>query len=364
MSSVNEAATRLAGRLRQLRENEFPNAALTQAQLARALSAQSKVAPATLSTWESVNNPKTPPTARLTAYARFFASRRSIEGGSAHLMAIDELTVEERERFEQLEEELHELHAALGDAPTKPDRRLLLQFDDPGPIVIVCPEAPLAAQGSLAKENNPNYTRLHRYADADALLDVFGHIRALNPDRPVRHRLPSATRKSDLQNNLVILGGIGWNSTLRVIQHQLGERLPITQVEDPDLPTGEVFRVRDGDTGEEKTHFPVTEVVGDNGREFTEDVGLIARMVNPFNSGRTLTLFNGVHSTGVMGAVLTLTEETVRYANEEFLADRYPTGEFAILVRVLIVEGAALAPDLKNSHMRLFEWSATASADE
>jgi hypothetical protein len=363
MDSVDgRPAGRLARRLRELREHEWPDVTLTQTQLAGALSAQSRVAPATLSTWENINNPKTPTTARLSAYARFFSTRRSLDGGP-HLIAVGELEDAERERFEQLEEELFALHAALADAPpSAADRRLLLSFDDTGPIVIVCPEAPENARGPLADEKDANYTRLHRFADADALLEVFGHIRALNPDRQVLARLPSEAQKSDLQNHLVILGGIAWNLTLRRIQTELGKRLPIEQVEQvqqvehESTREGEVFRVRDEQTGEERMHFAVTEEFG-GGTQITEDVGLIARLANPFNTSRTLTICNGVYSTGVLGAVLTLTDETVRPANEEYLARRYPSGEFAILVRVPVVSGAALAPDLQNPDVRVFEWS-------
>jgi hypothetical protein len=362
-SGTGGAALRLAGRLRQLREREWPGTTLTQAQLAGALSAQSKVAPATLSTWESTTNPKTPPTARLNAYARFFATRRSLDG-TPHLLPVDELDADERKRFEQLQAELYELHAALDEAvPPTAGRRLLLSFDDTGPIVIVCPEVPKNAQGSLANEKDLNYTRLHRFADADALLQIFGHIRALNPERIVLHRLPSDTQKSDLQHHLVILGGVGFNSTLRRIQSELGERLPVQQFEHPELSTGDVFRVRDEASGEETTYFPTMTQVGDGVVELTEDVGLIARLINPFNSSRTLTICNGVHSTGVMGAVTTLTDETVRPENEEFLAERYPTGEFAMLVKVPVVDGSALAPDLKNPKVRLFEWSPPARVD-
>lgn len=357
MSSVEgRPAVRLARRLRELREHEWPDVTLTQAQLARALSAQSRVASATLSTWENVTNPKTPTTARLNAYARFFATRRSLEG-EPHLIAVDELDDDERERFEQLEEELFGLHVALADAPpTTSDRRLLLSFDDKGPIIIVCPEAPANARGPLADVTNINYTRLHRFADADALLELFGHIRALNPDRQVFTRLPADIQQSDLQGHLIILGGIGWNPTLRRIQTELGKRLPIEQIEDERMPEGEVFRVRDEKSGEERMHFPVTEEF-DGVTQITEDVGLIARLSNPFNFSRTLTICNGVHSWGVLGAVLTLTDETVRPANEAFLARRYPRGEFAMLVRVPVVSGAALAPDLQNPDVRVFEWS-------
>jgi len=351
-------------RLRELREQEWPEVNLTQARLAAALSTEARVASATLSSWENVNNPKPPPPSRLSAYARFFSTRRSLLG-EPHLLTLADLDELEQKRFEEVESELLGLHAALGNEGTPPEvtkRRLLLDFDDPGPlpgpIVVLCPEAPHDSRGPLADEENANFTRLHRFADADALLEAFGHIRALNPGRQVLHRLPSDLRKSDLQHHLVILGGIGWNPTLRRVQSALVRKLPVEQVEDPSLNTGEVFAVRKGATLEEQRYFPRTEEI-DGWPQLTDDIGLIARLPNPYNSSRTLTICNGVHSAGVLGAVMVLTDETVRRANEEYLAANFPGDEFAMLFWVPVLDGTPLAPDLKNPETRIFEWSPT-----
>jgi hypothetical protein len=347
---------RLARRLRDLREHEWPDVTLTQVELAQALSAQSRVAPATLSSWESLIRPKTPTTARLNAYARFFATKRSMES-KPHLLPLDSLTDEERERFEQLEEELLALHAAIdqGQPSEETKRRALLSFEDGGPIVVICPEVPTESRGPLADENNINHTRLQKFADGDALLEVFGHIRALNPELHVLSRLPSEVQQDNLQNHIVLLGGIGWNRTMRRILSDLERKLPIEQVADARVKDGEVFRVRKDDEGDGQLYFPVTETVGSE-TELIEDVGLIARLPNPFNFSRTMTICNGVHSKGVLGAVLAIADETVRPANEKYLAERFPAGAFAMLVRVPVVLGQVLAPDLQNPYARLFEW--------
>ncbi len=128
--------------------------------------------------------------------------------------------------------------------------------------------------------------------------------------------------RTDLQNHLVLLGGIGWNPTVRRILFEL-KKLPIEQIEDERLSTGEVFRVKKGEDREELIYFPETEEY-DGKIEVLEDLALIARLPNPFNSSRTLTICNGVHSRGVLGAVLTLTDETVRPANEKYIA-KWPT---------------------------------------
>lgn len=356
MATENSGAVRLARRLRDLREHEWPDVNVTQAHLARALSTQSRVAPATLSSWESITNPKTPTTPRLNAYARFFATRRSLED-AGRLIPLDDLDDDERDRFEELEEELLGLHSTIGEGSDPPAevRRTLLDFADPGPVVIICPEAPPAVSGALAQEEDANHNRLNKYADLDALMEIFGHLRAVNPETHVLSRLPSDVRQGELQNHLVLLGGIGWNETVRRVLSRL-RQLPIEQIEDPRLATGEVFRVKKAENREEQTYFPVTEDY-DGRNEIVEDLALVARLPNPFNYGRTVTICNGIHSKGVLGAVLTLTDETVRPTNEQYLARRFPSGAFAMLVRVPVVSGQALAPDLQNPDTRIFEWT-------
>ena len=93
----------LAQRLRDLREKSWPEAGLTQAALANALSSEERVSSATVSSWESLSSPKVPPRSRLTAYARFFATRRSVEADPPRLLALDELTDAEREAYQALE---------------------------------------------------------------------------------------------------------------------------------------------------------------------------------------------------------------------------------------------------------------------
>lgn len=116
------AAVNLARRLRELREHEWSDVTLTQADLAQALGAKSRVASATLSSWESATSPKTPTTARLNAYARFFATRRSLGGdGKPQLLDLGDLDDDERERFQQLEDELFGLHAAI-NGEVQPDK--------------------------------------------------------------------------------------------------------------------------------------------------------------------------------------------------------------------------------------------------
>ncbi len=342
-----DQARRLARRLRQLRASHWPDVDLTQVELATAFSMESNVAPATISSWESAGSPKKPTAARLSAYARFFATRRSLESGP-HLIPEDELAEDERERFHALEKELLDLLHAK-DLP----RRNTLSFDV-GPVTVICSESPSEAQSPLASANNPNFTKLNQYADLDALIEIYGHLRASNPMLDVFHRVTRDVRADDLSTHVILLGGIAWNAVTRRFQEALGQ-VPVTQVEDPEIETGEIFTVDD------ERYLPSWgDAVDDEGRRpLVEDVAFLARLPNPFNSSRTLTICNGIHSRGVLGAVRCLTDARVRDANEAYLAERFPDGQFALLLRVPVVAGEALSPDLKNDDMRLYEWAPT-----
>jgi hypothetical protein len=338
-------AARLARALRDLRESHWPDVELTQAQLAAALSAESRVAPATISSWESTTNPKTPTATRLSAYARFFATRRSLEDGP-HLVAEARLTAEERSEFHRIEEELLGLLHGQDD-----ERRRTFTFDD-GPVTVICPEAPRGAQGPLAREKDPNFAKLQQYADLDALIEIYGHVRASNPTLDVFHRLTTEVVADDLSTHVIVLGGIAWNQVTKRIQDAISQVLPIKQVEDPSLKTGELFVV----AGQSEPFRPKWDDPDSEERELVEDVAYLARLPNPFKISRTLTICNGVHSRGVLGAVRCLTDARVRDANEKYLAERFPDGRFALLLRVPVVANETLSPDLQNPDARLYEW--------
>jgi hypothetical protein len=339
-------AIRLARRLRDLRESTWPDLELTQVQLAKALSAESRVAPATLSSWESVVNPKTPSEGRISAYARFFCTKRSLEG-EPHLIPEKQLTPDEVERFRELEAELLDLFHPE-------DRKVQRTFQfDAGPVVVICPALPSNLQGPLTEERDPNFTKLQQYGDLDALIELYGHLRSENPNLAVFQRLTSDVVPDDFSSHVILLGGVAWNkATLRF--QRATSQVPIKQTAVDDLETGEIFRVETPDGA--KTFYPEYEDL-DEGKELIADVGCLTRLRNPFRVNRTLTICNGVHSRGVLGAVRCLTDASVREQNEKYLADRFPEGEFAILLRVPVVANEALSPDLQNPQARLFEWA-------
>jgi len=236
------AGASLARRLRELRRSGFTDVRLTQLQLAQALSADEPVAHSTLSSWENEKAPALPPYARLSAYAQFFATERSLEG-NPHLVLLEELTQAEEKAREELERELFKLRDEAG-AP--PSGRGFWRFDDEAPITVISSDLRKSDElvlGPLTEEDNPNFAELYSYGDVDALLDLYGHLRATNPNTPVHLRRGTATA-AELPNHLVVLGGIAWNDVTRRLNETLA--LPVRQVEDVKIPSGEIFETEGG----------------------------------------------------------------------------------------------------------------------
>ena len=328
---------------------------------------------ATISSWESLSNPKLLSEERLRPYALLFSQTRATKG-PPQLPREDELTPAEMERSRALHNELIALREAVRNQADSSTASSYTWDFERGPITVICPEAPPEARSPLANDENPNHTRMYRYADLDALVELWGHIRASNPELRIAHRLPVEVVADDLSGHLIVLGGTAWNQVTNRLQKTLNE-LPVQQVQVRDLENGEIFRSSDGHQfrpqWEEREDAELqvksakqikTEQVEDawrdgKRRELVEDVALLARLPNPFNHSRTITICNGVYSRGVVGSVRTLTDIAVRERNEAYIASRFPSGSFAVVMRVPIVNGEAISPDLEIAENRLFEWS-------
>lgn len=355
MQAVPPPLLALSQRLRHLRQDHWPDVRLTQDALAKALGGKERLAPATVSSWESPTAPKLPPRDRMIAYARFFATRRSVEG-EPQLLPLDSLTDQETSVYLQLEAEL----LALREAARKPSAgeivtaRRSWHFSDSGPATLVCAQLPAAETGPMASPTDPNYTELLLYADLDALVELHGHIRAENPSMGVFYRRAPSVQPDDLSGHVVLLGGIAWNEVTKRVSAMTP--LPVRQVRDPSLPSGDIF------VADENEDEPFLPVWGDaDHTSLVEDVGFLARVPNPLNSNRTLTICNGIHSRGVLGAVRSLTDARLRDSNERYISSRFGNAEsFVILMRVPVIEGQAMTPDFNIADRVLYQWSAGA----
>lgn len=317
-----------------------------------ALSAERSLAAVTISSWESSKSPKLPPEHRLRAYARFFATHRSIEG-KPKLFPLSELTNEQKKEYDKLEAELLHLRTAASGAPLKDEPVLHRSwlFPDSGQVTFVCARLPCEAIGAFGDPGNPNYTELQTYADIDALMELHGHIRAENPQATVHFRTPRDVEPDDLTGHIILLGGVVWNEITGRLSEMV--KLPVRQV-DVGLESGEIFAAEAD--GEERLFWP--NLMEGNRKILTEDVGLLARVPNPLNANRTLTICNGMHSRGVYGAVRSLTDGELRESNERYISANFgDASAFAILMSVKIIKNKVMTPDFNSPDVVLYQRS-------
>jgi transcriptional regulator with XRE-family HTH domain len=345
-------ARRLAERLRALREQEH----LTQKQLARVLGGSEPISIATVSLWEKPGSDRLPPAQRLAAYARLFCTSRSFDSDRPRLLSPGELTEQERERETELYDELISLRELAARstsalATAKGPRSALWHFADPIAVSIVCSDA--VEPPPYSEPSHLNYSAYARYADLDALITVYGQVKADNPARMVRI-LPTERLVRDFAlNHLIIVGGAASGAVTLFAQ-------------DLPLPTAEEIPGTD----------PVTHLfrctVGSETREFrssrddgnlVQDVGLIARGPHPIIPGGTVTLLSGITSRGVHGAALCFIDSHVRDTNERYLESTFGNVEsFCLLMNIPIQNDVALPPNLWRENTRLYEWSAETGA--
>lgn len=364
----------LARRLRALREAQWPGRKVKQEQLAKALSGDGRrsVSVPLISSWESRSDPKVPPASRIEDIATFFASPRSFDGQAARLLSPDEMTAQEQTARAVLLEELTRLRSEAVGAPSVPWPRMptqgplqgIAQSLNAGPyryepgerITIVCAQLPQDLRGRMpyTDMSDPDFIELYHYSDLDALLELFGHLRATNPVSPVQYRAAEELSADDYTGHLISLGGVDWNLATTSILDRL--QLPVTQVANWNKPEGTYFEVTEPD-GRKVAHRPVLKET--DGRPILrEDVALFARATSPFNQERFVTICSGMYGRGTYGAVRALTDERFRDRNGEYLRTAFGDSEaFCILTRVPVQVGRTLTPDWTLPGMRLFEWS-------
>lgn len=203
------------------------------------------------------------------------------------------------------------------------------RFPDGADVTIVCGSLEGVDSGRFADPGEPNYMATRAYADVDALIDLYGHLRAVNPgSRVTRTRVDKTTPTPDqLRGHVILLGNMAWL--------QLGPDVspPVRPVRDIH-PDGEIFEV--GGTRFEP-------VVHDDG---FSDWGLLWRGRNPYDDSATMTICSGVFTRGVVGAVLALIDPAARDGNVAFLNGRLGDAHlpFGMLFHVPVRENVTQTP--------------------
>ena len=340
----------LARRLRELREREFTR--ITQGDLGRALDANNPVSTATISMWENPASGRLPPEHRLEAYARLFCTERSFER-EPRVLGLTELTTQERERMEELRQELLDLReAAREGAPARveealgPEPQSMWHFPDRSRITLVCSRLPEERMPQSADRSYLNYVRLSGLADVDTLMDIYGAVRAYNPTSRVFITAAQDLTPRDVANHLVLVGGLAWET----VPPSFSRIFPIPIEAGDPFDRGAIV-VHDPSGADREFKFTLS------GGELVEDVGVFARGENPAAPQRTLTICGGVTTRGVRGAARCFIDREMRENNERYLIPRFPPGStYCIVMKVPVFNGEPITPDLSKKENRLYEW--------
>lgn len=341
-------ARRLAERLRDLREQEH----LTQKQLARALGGSITA----VSMWEKPDSERLPPPPRLAAYARLFCTSRSFASGAPRVLREDELTAQEREKRTELYDELMALREraqSTASAAAGEPRSSIWHFSDGTAVSIV--DSVASDAPPYADEAHLNYSQYARFADLDALIDVFAQVKADNSESMIRLLAPGELTQDFALNHLVIVGGAAVrevSSQTPWFAQKIGIVLPTAR------PAGETYTFECA-MGEEKRTLESLYVDG----VLTQDIGLIARVPHPILPEKTITVLSGITSRGVHGAALCFTDSHVKDENERYLQETFgKTDAFCILMNIPVANNVALPTNLRLENVRVYEWSAETGA--
>jgi hypothetical protein len=225
-------------------------------------------------------------------------------------------------------------------------RQSMWHFPDRTQITLVSYRLPPNQRPPSSDPSNPNYVRFADLADLDTLIDIYGAVRAYNPQSQVVIMAAQDLAQQNVETHLVLIGGLTWEAVTPWFSRIFS--IPI-EAGDP-FDRGAIV-VRDPDNGEREFAHTLA------GDEVVEDVGFFASGKNPSAPRRKLMICGGITTRGVRGAALCFIDQEMRQRNEQYIMPRFSDGStYCIVMRVPIMNKDPLPTDLSRKENRLFEW--------
>jgi transcriptional regulator with XRE-family HTH domain len=332
----------LADCLRVLRTSHWPGRRVTQSELASALG----IGNSSVSNWESRTSPMIPAPNRLVDIATFFATRRSLSGAGPHLLR-DDLTPDELGERARILGELTALHAVATGTVPAPEAWNPWRFPDHAPVRLVCGSQPDADRITAAQQDDHDFVALNRYADLDAMVDLYGHLRAENPGSDVQHRLVTELTADDLRAHLVVVGNL---PRLQDRHGVLGEvELPVRQIPH-DGKGGRAFELRNPPHDQVLPTFATVHPH----HPLIEDVGFLFRCESAIDRTLTMSFCSGLFTRGAVGAVRTLADPRLRELNASWMLPRFGRSSgYGLLMRVPVHGPHVITPNLTDHRVVL-----------
>jgi hypothetical protein len=211
---------------------------------------------------------------------------------------------------------------------------------DSNHICVVAP--PTRREDSLPDKKYPDYCYIDLLGDKDSVLEVSVQIAKVYREANILRYTSKEFPKQNLRSPLVVVGGPGDGTpdSGNLLCKQISEylNLPIGYSNDCELMVvngaGEFCGIYD-----------------DEGY-LVRDYGCIIRCKNPWQPQNRILLFHAIHTYGVLGAVLALSDSSVAPSNASRIVTRFGKDPlFYSFFQVEILNGAVTPPAIKDSNV-------------
>ena len=209
---------------------------------------------------------------------------------------------------------------------------LLRDGNRTNPIYVIAPYSSLTSQ--FRERSSPNYIFIDNLGDRDSLLELTITLARLYQISPITFHHSKDFSSDLLENDLILLGGIGYPNepNNHVAQSLIDERkIPLSYDDN---------RLIIGDKAWSSEYI-------DGSLAF--DIGLFASLKNPWNKKKRVIIFQGIHTSGVLGSVRAFSLNTAAVENHRLAHQLYGNSEYCAVFQIRLFDGRPVIPIIKES---------------
>ncbi len=185
-------------------------------------------------------------------------------------------------------------------------------------IDLVCSQIPAHQLPHFADPRDRNFLRYAKFADLDSLVHLKVSLSKMFPNLRLKDFTSEEHRTADY-GGMIIIGGPAWNHRFRAFQNLL----PISFIERPeDQDDSLVIREEFGIPHREM--MPIFDSKG----AVVRDVSVICRLTDVH--GRTIFIFAGCLTLGVLGAARALLGRNIGLKNSKYVHSKFGENDFVI----------------------------------
>lgn len=200
------------------------------------------------------------------------------------------------------------------------------------PLYIIAPYSSVTSQ--FRERSSPNYVFIDNLGDRDSLLELMDSLARLFPFAPINFFHSSDFSSRLLENDLILIGGIGYpglpnnHVALSLIQER---KIPLRY---------------DGDTlffGERRWSSEYEDQM------LIYDIGFFANLRNPWNMKKRIISIQGIHTSGVLGAVRAFSLNPIAIVNHKLAQKLYGNKDYVAIFGIRLFGNRPVIPNLKES---------------